>query len=142
MTMGTLLTAAKTALNAEDFAEDFAATINASPRIERSKLGTGWHCWIVPVSLVRGTRNRRKSRRDVSFDVGLVKQLRSNNENDLTGCLDLADSVQCFVDESMTLLDGCDLTGCDFDPLFSEDHLKQQAVFFSVLSITYQRGVR
>lgn len=142
MTMGTLLTAAKTALNGETFAESFTAEIKGAPRVERKNMGTDWHVWVVPISLVRGTRNRKKSRRDVSFDIGLVKQLRSNSEAHLTDCLDLVDSVQTFFDEQLTNLAGHDLTSCDFDPLFSDTHLKQQSVFFSVLAITYQRGLR
>jgi len=140
--MGDLLTAAKDAINAHDFGETITPVIKADPRIDRKSMGTGWHCWLVPVSLVRGTRNRRKSRRDVSFDVGLIKQLTGTDEAALLPCLNLVDAVQSFVDESMTLLDGHDLTAADFDPLYSDDHLKQQAVFFSVLSVTYQRGLK
>ena len=139
MTIDALLTSFRDALNAATFSQVFTASIEGDPRIPADRMGSGWTVWIVPVDMKRTDGNRRRSRRDVSFDVGLLKRLDSTTEDQLLPCLLLSDEVQTFVDESLKQVDGHDLTEADFDPLYSAAHLKQQSVYVSVLSVTYRR---
>ena len=91
----------------------------------------------VDLKSARVARNR--TRADALFDIGLIRKLSSVEPAAVKPCLRLCDEVQHYVGKSMKLLSGHDLATNEFDPLWSESHLKQQGVFLSVLSLGYRR---
>lgn len=139
-TIDTLCAAAVTALNAHDFGVTFTAVQQFLPRIERRSMGSDWHVWIVTADLKANRQNRKRSRRESSFDVALLKLLPDTQPATVNPCLAFADAVQGHFDEQLKRLDDHDLIAVDFDPLYSESHLKQETVFLSVLALTYRRS--
>lgn len=142
-TIDQLTTAAKDALNAHDFGEgrSFNAFENYVPRIERSKMDPNddWRVWIVTADLTARRKARERIRKECMFDVALIRRLENSDAESVNPCLAFADDVQSFVAGSMKKLLGHDLISNDFDPLYSEQHLKEHTVFLSVLAITYRR---
>lgn len=138
-TLDQLIVAAKDALNAHTFSEDFEAEQNYVPRIEKAKMGAGWHVWLVTADLLSSRRARNRTQKDCIFDVGLIRKLPNNHPDTVNPCVAFADQVQTFFGREAKKLLGHTIVGNEFDPLYSERHLRQMAVFVSVLSLTYRR---
>lgn len=138
-TIDELTDAATTALNDHDFGVEFTAFENFTPQIKRDEMGEGWHVWIVTADLKSRRVSRKRIRRDCMFDVGLIRLLPNTDAATVKPCLRFADKVQKYFAKDLQELLDHDISENDFDPLWSEGHLSEQSVFFSVLQISYQR---
>ncbi|GAB5444365.1 MAG: hypothetical protein Fues2KO_47140 [Fuerstiella sp.] len=127
-------------LNAGTFAAgSFTAEEIFIPKIERARMGDDWHCWVVPADLNSTRVGRRRTRSESRFDIGLIKRLPDKAVATVKTCLRLCHQVHDYVEKDLAQLVKHDLTSAEFDPLYSEEHLRQISVFMSILTVSYRR---
>ena len=94
---------------------------------------------VVPKSIEMTRSTRTGSQYDITVDIGIQKKLEAVMDAEVA-------ELGTFVDEVADYLDGRALTETPYavwtktanDPVYAPDHLAEQRVFTSVLTVTYR----
>jgi hypothetical protein len=139
-----LTAAVVAAMNAQHWdAPEFTAVYDLMPEFKRESMGPGLHVCALPAQKrTAGRLDRRRSKHDIGVDVGVAIRLGADSQNieTLRPWLLFVETVQAWFDETQTKLAGCDYQGSEFDPLYHPALLRQDSIFFSVLSLTYRQN--
>jgi hypothetical protein len=142
--LDSLAVAAVAAMNGRTWdTVEFTAVYDLLPDFTRETMGAGLHVCILPAQKrTDGRLDRRRSKMELGLDIGLAIRLGADSQNiaTLRPWIMFAESVQTWFDETQTTLAGCEYQRSEFDPLYHAALLRQESVFFSVLSVTYRRN--
>lgn len=119
---------------------DFTAVYDLLPTFKRETMGTEMFCRVVPsAAATAGRLNRRRSRFDLTVDIGFAKVLEADTIDVLRPLLQFVESVQTWFDEQQTDLAGCAYDRSEFTPLYVPQLLRDEGIFCSVLAVTYRK---
>lgn len=127
------------ALNAGQFSEQFTAERTYNPERKLSQYKT-LRVTVVPKGRVTAAADRSGYQQDIAIDIGIQKRAETDAE---------ADTMMGLVDEVFAALNGRVLTDTEGfrlavwvetgnEPIFVPDHLREDRVFTSVLTLTYR----
>ncbi len=120
---------------------DFTAVYDLLPVFKREEMGSVLHCCVVPSGLATAGRlNRNRSMLELTVDIGFAKVLEDNEISTLRALLQFVESVQTFFDENQKKLAGFSYLRSEFDPLYVPQLLRDEAIFCSILSVTYRKN--
>lgn len=125
-------------LAAGEFSQPFTPQRKVLPAVELTAL-KDLHVTVVPKAMDITTASRIASQFDVQIDIGVQKKLSGEIEAEVPTLLSLVEEIAGF-------LRGRSLAGAPQatwvrtanEPLYAPDHLAEQRVFTSVLTVTYR----
>lgn len=119
---------------------DFNAVYDLLPTFKRETMGTEMFCRVVPsAAATAGRLNRNRSRFDLTVDIGFAKVLEADTIDVLRPLVQFVESVQTWFDENQTALVNCAYDRSEFSPLYVPQLLRDEAIFCSVLAVTYRK---
>ncbi len=125
-------------LNGAVFSQTFTAVRSVLPRQELAALSS-LKVTVVPraVEITNGTRTARQY--DVVVDIGVQKKVGSDVDSDVASLGDLVDEITEYLCERrLSELPYAMWVEVANDPLYDVEHLTNEHVFTSVLSVTYR----
>jgi len=94
---------------------------------------------VVPASIEIEGASRALSRYDVHIDIGIQKKLGKNLDTEVADLCDLVEEIAEFLKRRpLAATPYAVWVRTANDPIYAADHLAEQRVFTSVLSITYR----
>jgi len=126
------------ALNAAEegtFGVDFIAARMVLPRFKLEDLST-LHVTVVPASAGVEMQTRSTVLYEIEINIGVQKLLGKDVDDEIEDLLDLVEAIGDYL--RGRTLDDVSWMRQDNDPAYATDHLANQNVFTSVLTITYR----
>jgi hypothetical protein len=125
-------------LNAGSFALPFTAARKYVPAVELSDLAD-LNVTVVPKSAEITTATRTSSYFDCTIDIGIQQKVNPNEPAELDALADLAEQIVDHLRLSpLDALPEAVWLSIANEPVFAPEHLDQQRVFTSVVSVTYR----
>lgn len=94
---------------------------------------------VVPRSVGVSADSRGYSRHDVEIDIGVQKKLGADLDTDIETLLDLVERLVTYMNRRpLTSMPKVAWVSTENDPVYAADHLSQQRVFTSVITLTYR----
>lgn len=139
-TIDALASAVAGAINAADWAPEFTAEYTLTPVIVRENMGSALKCFVVPGGhATAGRFDRRRSKIETTIDVGFAVAIGSESVAAVQPWLQFVENVFLWFDELQLELSGHVYQRAEFDPLYDPARLRNDAIFFSVLAVTWRR---
>ena len=125
-------------LNLGTFSQSFTANRLYRPVFELKDLKT-LTVSVVPKALSADSASRTEDAFTVDVDIAVQKKVDQLAASELDGLMDLVEEIVDHLRHG-TLADKPDArwTGIANDPIFAPEHLEQQRVFTSILTLTYR----
>ena len=117
------------------FGLDFVAARMVLPRFKLEDLST-LHVTVVPASAGAEMQTRAQMLYEVEINIGVQKLLGKDVDSEIEDLLDLVEAIGDYL--RGRTLDDVSWMRQDNDPTYAPDHLANQNVFTSVLTITYR----
>jgi hypothetical protein len=125
-------------LTAGAFSQPIAPVRRVLPEFELADL-RDLRVTVVPASLEIEGASRALSQHDVRIDIGIQKKLGKNLDAEVADLCDLVEQIADFLKRRpLAALPYAAWVTTTNDPIYAADHLAQQRVFTSVLSLTYR----
>ena len=120
------------------FGLDFVAARMVLPRFKLEDLST-LHVTVVPASAGAEMQTRAQMLYEVEINIGVQKLLGKDVDDEIEDLLDLVEAIGDYL-RGRTLDDATYASWMrqDNDPTYAPDHLANENVFTSVLTITYR----
>ncbi|MFO0839605.1 MAG: hypothetical protein U1D55_13900 [Phycisphaerae bacterium] len=125
-------------LNAGTFSQPFEAERKYQPVFELPDMQT-LHVSVVPRSVAITTATRESSYFDCAVDVGVQRKVNPDEPTELDELMNLVEEIADHL--RMKRLDEAQQAAwvaIENEPAFASEHLDQQRVFTSVLTVTYR----
>ena len=125
-------------LNAGEFSQEFTAERRYQPVFELPELAA-LKVSVVPKSVSITTASRADGYFDCAVDVGMQKKVDVGNAEELDALTDLVEEIADHLRQKrLDELPGAAWLSIENEPVFAPEHLDQQRVFTSVLTVTYR----
>jgi hypothetical protein len=125
-------------LNAGSFGVPFTAERKYVPAVDLSDLAE-LKVTVVPKSAEITTATRTSSYFDCTIDIGIQQKVNPNEPAELDALSDLAEQIVDHLRLSpLDALPEAAWLSIAHEPVFAPEHLDQQRVFTSVISVTYR----
>ncbi|HNO80354.1 MAG TPA: hypothetical protein PKN33_20090 [Phycisphaerae bacterium] len=125
-------------LNAGSFGAPLTAVRKYVPTVELSDLAE-LNVTVVPKSAEITTATRTSSYFDCTIDIGIQQKVNPDETAELDALANLAEEVIDHLRlSSLDALPGAAWLSIAHEPVFAPEHLDQQRVFTSVVSVTYR----
>ncbi len=125
-------------LNAGTFSQAFEAVRKYRPSFELEELPT-LRVTVVPRSVAISAAARDSSYFDCAIDIGVQKKVNPDEPTELDELMNLVEQLADHL--RLQRLEEAPLAawvGIENEPIFASEHLDQQRVFTSVLTVTYR----
>ncbi len=125
-------------LNAGSFTPPFTAARKYVPAVELSDL-VDLNITVVPKSLEISTATRTGSHFDCTIDIGIQQKVNPDEPAELDALSDLAEQIVDHLRlQPLDAMPEAAWLSITHEPVFAPEHLDQQRVFTSVVSVTYR----
>ena len=125
-------------LNAGTFSQAFEAERKYQPAFELPEMQT-LHVSVVPRSVAITTATRDSSYFDCAIDVGVQKKVNADDPDELDKLMDLVQEIADHLRmKRLGETPEAAWVSIENEPAFASEHLDQQRVFTSVLTVTYR----
>jgi len=125
-------------LNAGSFSQTFTAARHYQPSFELSDM-QALRVSVVPKSVSIASATRQHSFFDFAIDIGVQQKINTNDPVEIDALMDLMDEIADHL--RLKRLDGLPEAAwlsIGHEPVFAAEHLDQQRLFTSVLTVTYR----
>ena len=125
-------------LNGHSFSRSFTAVRLVVPSFELAELAT-LHVSVMPASAAQALETRACIKRDIHIDIGVQQKIAGDIEAEVPPLMDLVEDIAAFLTRR-PLADAADAmwTKTTVDPLYLRDHLVEQRLFTSIVSVDYR----
>ncbi len=121
-----------------EFSQAFAPQRKLLPEFDLADL-KDLRVTVVPKAIEASGASRVASQLDVQVDVGIQKKIAADLEAEVAELLGLVDEiVQYMTRRPLAALPNVAWAAASNDPIYAPDHLVNQRVFTSVLTLTYR----
>ena len=125
-------------LNAGSFSVQFTAVRKYLPAAELADLAEV-QVTVVPKSADISTATRDSSYFDCTIDVGVQKKLEADEPAELDSLVNLTEQIiDCLRTKRLEAMPEAAWLSIAHEPVFAPEHLDQERVFTSVVSVTYR----
>jgi hypothetical protein len=121
-----------------DFSQAFEAQRRILPESELTELAD-LHVTVVPRSVEITASSRTFAQHDVQIDIGVQKKISKATDTDVAALLGLIEEIAEFLKRrALAAIPYAVWVKTANDPIYSPDHLAEQRLFTSVLTLTYR----
>jgi len=130
--------AVKAELNNHSFSQSFTAVRKFIPRYNLEELAT-LRVTVVPKASEENLITRADSQRQVQIDIGIHKKIDSDEETETPPLIALAEEIMQYVRKlKLTNAPGVLWVQTENNPIYSQEYLQRERVFFSLITVTYK----
>ena len=125
-------------LNAASFAQEFTAERHYRPVFDLPEMGT-LHVTVVPQGMALGPAGRGCNQYDYRIDIAVQQKFEDGDTAELDPLMSLVEQIADYF--RLQRLDGYPAAAwikTENDPIYAVDHMEQNRVFTSVLTLTFR----
>jgi len=134
----TIADAVKEELNNHSFSQSFTAVRKFIPKYTLEELTT-LRVTVVPKANEENLITRSDSQREVQIDIGIHKKIDSDEETEAPPLIALAEEIMQYIRKlKLTNAPGVFWVRTENNPIYSQEYLQKERVFFSLITVSYK----